>query len=97
MGTAKGPIDNISEREFVPLKEARGQVETAITRIALLHLAFSRTLVEEFGAEKGRSGKTLIRDSCEERDAHNSCCELISDIARVGRCLLPSSGYLCEH
>ena len=70
MGTAKGPIDNISEREFVSLKEARGQVETAITRIALLHLAFSRTLVEEFGAEKGRSGKTLIRDSCEERGEH---------------------------
>jgi hypothetical protein len=54
LGTEKRLVDNIREREFVPLTEAREQVETAITRIALLHLAFSRTLVEEFGTEKGK-------------------------------------------
>jgi hypothetical protein len=50
----------MGEKELVPLTEARKQVETAITRIALLHLAFSKTLVEEFGMEKG---KELIRRS----------------------------------
>jgi len=44
----------LGEKGLVPLTEAREQVETAITRIALLHLAFSKTLVEELGAEKGK-------------------------------------------
>jgi len=38
----------------IPLSEAREQVEIACTRIALLHLAFSRILVEELGVEKGK-------------------------------------------
>jgi len=42
------------KEELVSLKEATGQVEIAITRTALLHLAFSKTLVEEFGEEKGK-------------------------------------------
>ena len=45
---------NSAEEEIVPLKEAKEQVETAITRIALLHLAFSKTLLEEFGADRGK-------------------------------------------
>jgi hypothetical protein len=45
---------SLSEDELVPLKEAKKQVETAITRIALLHLAFSKTLVEEIGANMGK-------------------------------------------
>lgn len=44
----------VGEELLVPLTEAKEQVETAITRIALLHLAFSKTLVEELGAEKGK-------------------------------------------
>jgi hypothetical protein len=40
--------------EVVPLKEAREQVEIAITRAALLHLSFSRTLIDELGEEKGK-------------------------------------------
>jgi hypothetical protein len=51
--TAKAD-ERVGKEELVPLKEAKEQVETAITRIALLHLAFSKTLVEEFGAEKGK-------------------------------------------
>jgi hypothetical protein len=43
------------KEEFVPLKEAREQVEIAVTRLALLHLGFSKTLVEEFGEEKGKA------------------------------------------
>lgn len=42
------------KEDLVPLKEARLHVETAITRIALLHLAYSRMLVDEFGVEKGK-------------------------------------------
>jgi len=44
-----------SQRErAVPLEEAKQQVGIALTRTALLHLAFSRTLVEEFGEERGK-------------------------------------------
>jgi hypothetical protein len=39
--------------ESVPLKEAIKEVEIAITRLALLHLSFSKILVEEFGDERG--------------------------------------------
>jgi len=48
-------LDSAEKEELVPLKEAKEQVETAITRIALLHLAFSKMIVEEFGVEKGRA------------------------------------------
>lgn len=44
----------LSQEEVVPLKEAREQVEIAVSRTALLHLAFSKTLVEELGKEKGK-------------------------------------------
>jgi hypothetical protein len=40
--------------ESVPKKEAIHEVEVAIARLALLHLSFSKTLVEEFGEEKGK-------------------------------------------
>ncbi|MFX1517289.1 MAG: hypothetical protein ACFFC6_13380 [Promethearchaeota archaeon] len=39
--------------ESVLLEEAIKEVETAITRIALLHLSFSKVLVDEFGDERG--------------------------------------------
>jgi hypothetical protein len=53
----------LAQEEQVPAEEARGQVETAITRIALLHLAFSRTLVEDLGPEKGKEliTKSILR------------------------------------
>ncbi len=38
----------------VSLEEAEKQVEIVARRIALLHLAYARTLVEEFGEEGGR-------------------------------------------
>jgi len=43
-----------SKEEVVSHKEAREQVEIAISRAALLHLAFSKTLVDELGEEKGK-------------------------------------------
>jgi len=45
----------MTEQEgFVSLAEATHEVEVAITRLALLHLSFSKILVEEFGDEKGK-------------------------------------------
>ena len=37
------------KEEVVTLKDAMEQVKTAVTRIALIHLGFSKTLVEELG------------------------------------------------
>ncbi|MFW9991534.1 MAG: hypothetical protein ACFFD4_05705 [Candidatus Odinarchaeota archaeon] len=37
------------------LEEATKEVEVAITRVALLHLAFSKTLVQEMGEDRGKS------------------------------------------
>ena len=42
------------KEESVPLKEAVREVEVAMSRVALLHLSFSRVLVDEFGEEKGK-------------------------------------------
>lgn len=40
--------------ELISLKEAKEEVEVAMTRLALMHLSFSKILVDEFGKEKGR-------------------------------------------
>jgi len=40
--------------DFVALEDAKRQVEIVARRIALLHLAYAKMLVEEFGEEKGR-------------------------------------------
>jgi hypothetical protein len=42
------------EERFVSLVEATQEVGVAITRLALLHLSFSKTLVEELGEKKGK-------------------------------------------
>jgi len=41
-------------KDVVPLEEAKQQVRIALTRTALLHLAFSKTLVEELGEQRGK-------------------------------------------
>ena len=38
---------------FISLEEAKKQVEIASRRIALLHISYARTLVEELGEEEG--------------------------------------------
>lgn len=45
---------NSKKEEMVTLKEAKEQVEILGRRLALLHLAYARTLVEEFGERKGK-------------------------------------------
>ncbi len=47
----------------VPLSEAENEVKVTTQRLALLHLAFGRTLVDEFGWEKG---KQLILNAIKE-------------------------------
>jgi hypothetical protein len=42
------------EQETVSLEKAKEQVAKACRRIAMLHIAYARTLVEEFGPEEGK-------------------------------------------
>jgi hypothetical protein len=49
--------------KYVPLKEAVREVEVAMSRVALLHLSFSKVLVDEFGEEKGK--KLIVRSILE--------------------------------
>jgi hypothetical protein len=44
----------VEKKRFVSLEEATREVEVAITRLALLHLSFSKTLIEELGEKKGK-------------------------------------------
>ena len=49
-------VDPIAEEpdSTVPTEEALKAVEAALARLAILHLAFSKTLVDEFGEKKGK-------------------------------------------
>lgn len=52
-----------TEKETVTLEEAAQAVEATARRIALLHLSYAKTLVEELGEERGRELITKsIRD-----------------------------------
>ena len=42
------------ERRMIPFEEARREVEIACRRIALLHLSYAKTIIEELGEERGR-------------------------------------------
>ena len=44
----------VEKKGFIPLKEAEKEVEITSRRIALLHLSYAKTLIEELGEEKGR-------------------------------------------
>jgi hypothetical protein len=44
----------VSEKEkMIPLKEAEKEVEITSRRLGLLHLSYAKTIIEEFGEEKG--------------------------------------------
>jgi hypothetical protein len=51
-------MEKIMDKQ-IPLNEAENEVELASRRIALLHLAFSRMLVAEFGEKRG--GKLIAK------------------------------------
>ncbi|MGM0687936.1 MAG: L-2-amino-thiazoline-4-carboxylic acid hydrolase, partial [Promethearchaeati archaeon] len=42
------------EEKNIPIEEAVETTQGALSRIALLHIAFSKVLVEEFGKDEGR-------------------------------------------
>jgi hypothetical protein len=42
------------EEKNIPFAEAEGEVEITSRRIGLLHIAYARTLVDEFGEEEGK-------------------------------------------
>lgn len=70
--------------EMVPLSEASEQVKVTTQRLALLHLAFSRTLVDKFG---WADGKQLILDSIKTYG------EYVADRTKKGHQGLPKYGF----
>lgn len=55
-------MNNLKEK-MVPLSEAENEVKVVTHRLALLHLAYARTLVDEFGWKKG---KQLVLNAIKE-------------------------------
>ena len=43
--------------DMIPKEEAERGTKGALSRLALLHLAYARELVDEFGEEKGKEGR----------------------------------------
>jgi hypothetical protein len=52
-----------AKEETVPLSEAENEVKVVTHRLALLHLAYARTLIDEFGWDKG---KQLVMNAIKE-------------------------------
>ncbi len=52
--------------ELIPLKIAIEEVEVAITRLALMHLSFSKVLIDELGESKGKELviKSIVEYGC---------------------------------
>ena len=75
----------MEKEESVTLAEARHEVEVAMTRLALLHLSFSKTIIEELGIERGR--ELVVRSIMEygERIGERTARGL-PDLPRFGVC-----------
>jgi len=69
---------------MVPLSEAENEVKVVTQRLALLHLAFCKTLVEEYGWGRG---KELILKSIKRYG------EYVADRTRRGHQSLPRYGF----
>jgi len=72
------------KEEMVPLREAENEVKVVTQRLALLHLAYAKTLVEEFGWDKG---KLLILRAIKEYGLR------VADRTRRGYQSLPKYGF----
>lgn len=70
--------------EMVPLSEAVNEVKVVTHRLALLHLAYARTLVNAFGWEKG---KQLVLDAIKEYGRR------VADKTKQGYQSLPKYGF----
>lgn len=69
---------------MVPLSEAANEVKVVTQRLALLHLAFSRTIVDTLGWEMG---KQLILDSMKQYG------EYVAERTKQGHQGLPRYGF----
>ena len=70
--------------EMVPLAEAENEVKVVTQRLALLHLAFSRTIVDNLGWDMG---KQLILDSIKQYG------EYVAERTKQGHQGLPKYGF----
>jgi hypothetical protein len=70
--------------ELVPLTEAENEVKVVTQRLALLHLAFSRSIVDKLGWE---DGKQLILDSIKQYG------EYVAERTKQGYQGLPKYGF----
>lgn len=69
---------------MIPLREAENEVKVATQRLALLHLAYAKNLVEEFGWDKG---KQLILNSIKRYG------EYVAERTKQGHQSLPKHGF----
>jgi hypothetical protein len=74
----------MSEAEMVPLTEAENEVKVVTQRLALLHLAFAKTIVEKHGWKKG---KQIILDSIKKYS------EYVAERTKEGHQSLPKYGF----
>lgn len=74
----------MSEIEMVPLTEAENEVKVVTQRLALLHLAYAKTIVDQFGWKKG---KQLILDSIKQYS------EYVAERTLQGHQSLPKYGF----
>ena len=70
--------------EMVPLREAENEVKVVTQRLALLHIAYAKTLIETYGWDKG---KQVILDSIKRYG------ELVADRTKKGHQSLPKYGF----
>ncbi|MCW4048481.1 MAG: L-2-amino-thiazoline-4-carboxylic acid hydrolase [Candidatus Bathyarchaeota archaeon] len=75
---------NTLHEEMVPLSEAENEVKVATQRLALLHLAFAKTLEEEFGWVKG---KQIVLNSIKRYG------EYVAERTKQGHQSLPKYGF----
>lgn len=72
------------QREMVPLTEAENEVKVTTQRLALLHLAFAKTLVKEYGWERG---KQLVMNAIKQYG------EYVAERTKKGDQSLPKYGF----
>ncbi len=73
-----------SNEEMVPLSEAENEVKVVTQRLALLHLAYGRILVDRFGWEEG---KQLIMNAIKEY------ARRVAERTKAGHQSLPKYGF----
>lgn len=73
-----------SKEEMVSLREAENEVKVVTQRLALLHLAYARTLVDKFGWEMG---KQLVLNAIKEYGRR------VAERTKKGHQSLPKYGF----